>query len=61
MTLQLATDVLIVIIWFRKRPVALLYHSNQGSQNVSEDYRWLLIAQCIARSMSRTGNFWATR
>jgi len=43
-----------------RRPthVALLHHSDRGSQYASHDYRALLDAEGIACSMSRPGNCW---
>ena len=42
MTAQLVTDALVVAIWRRGRPGALLHHSDQGSQYTSEPFRRLM-------------------
>jgi len=42
MTAQLVTDALIIAIWQRGKPDALLYHSDQGSQYTSEQFQRLM-------------------
>jgi putative transposase len=39
MTAQLVTDALVMAIWRRSKPDALLHHSNQGSQYTSEQFQ----------------------
>lgn len=58
MTAQLVTDALIMAIWRRGRPDALLHHSDQGSQYTSEQFRTLMADHGIDCSMSRSGNVW---
>lgn len=56
MTAQLVTDALVMAIWRRGKPDALLHHSDRGSQYVDDDYVRALAAYHIERSMSRRGN-----
>lgn len=42
MTAQLVTDALVMAIWRRGKPDALLHHSDRGSQYVSEQFQRLL-------------------
>jgi putative transposase len=42
--------------WRRGKPKELLHHSDQGSQNTSEDFQRLLADQGITCSMSREGD-----
>jgi putative transposase len=58
MTAQLATDALIMAIWRRGKPDALLHHSDQGSQYTSEQFQRLMADHGIICSMSRSGNVW---
>ena len=58
MTAQLVIDALMMAIWRRGKPVALLHHSDQGSQYTSEDFQRLLADQGITCSMSRAGEVW---
>jgi len=58
MTAQLVTDALIMGIWRRGKPDALLHHSDQGSQYTSQHFQELLADNGIACSMSRSGNVW---
>ena len=58
MTAQLVTDALVMAIWRRGRPNALLHHSDQGSQYTSEQFQRLLTEHGISCSMSRSGNVW---
>lgn len=58
MTAQLVTDALLMAIWRRGRPDALLHHSDQGSQYTSEPFRLLLEDNGVSCSMSRSGNVW---
>jgi putative transposase len=58
MTAQLVTDALVMAIWRRGKPDALLHHSDQGSQYTSEQFMTLMADNGIACSMSRSGNVW---
>ena len=58
MTAQLVTDALVMAIWRRGRPDALLHHSDRGSQYTSEQFQRLLADHDVACSMSRSGNVW---
>jgi putative transposase len=56
MTAQLVTDALIMAIWRRGKPDALLHHSDQGSQYTSEQFQQLMADNGVTCSMSRSGN-----
>jgi putative transposase len=58
MTAQLVTDALMMAIWRRGKPGALLHHSDQGSQYTSEQFQRLMADNGVACSMSRSGNVW---
>jgi putative transposase len=58
MTAQLVTDALIMAIWRRGKPDALLHHSDRGSQYTSEQFQRLMTDHGVACSMSRSGNVW---
>ena len=58
MTAQLVTDALIMAIWRRGKPEAVLHHSDRGSQYTSESFQRFLADQGLACSMSRSGNCW---
>ncbi len=58
MTAQLVIDALLMAIWRRGKPDALLHHSDQGSQYTSEPFRLLLENNGVSCSMSRSGNVW---
>ncbi len=58
MTAQLVTDALLMAIWRRGRPGALLHHSDQGSQYTSEPFQRLMADNGVTCSMSRSGNVW---
>jgi putative transposase len=47
---------LLMAIYRRGRPQAVLHHSDQGSQYTSEDFQRLLDSHGITCSMSRRGN-----
>ena len=53
-----AVDALLMAIWRRGKPNALLHHSGQGSQYTSEQFRLLLDDNSVSCSMSRSGNVW---
>jgi putative transposase len=58
MTAQLVADALMMAIWRRGKPIALLHHSDQGSQYTSEQFQKLMADNDVACSMSRSGNVW---
>ncbi|CAN7685156.1 IS3 family transposase [Bosea sp. LjRoot90] len=58
MTAQLVTDALMMAIWRRGKPDALLHHSDQGSQYASEQFQKLMADNGVTCSMSRSGNVW---
>lgn len=58
MTSQLVADALMMAVWRRGKPVALLHHSDQGSQYTSGHFQELLQEQGITCSMSRAGEVW---
>ena len=55
MTAQLVTDALVMAIWRRGKPDALLHHS---AQYTSQHFQELLADNGIVCSMSRSGNVW---
>jgi putative transposase len=57
-TAQLVTDALVMAVWRRGKPEALLHHSDQGSQYASEQFQRLLADHGITCSMSRAGDVW---
>jgi putative transposase len=52
------TDALMMAIWRRGRADALLRHSDQESQNTSDQFQRLLLDNGISCSMSRVGKAW---
>jgi putative transposase len=58
MVAQLVADALVMAIWRRGKPKALLHHSDQGSQYTSEGFQRLMAEHGIICSMSRSGNVW---
>ncbi|WP_156947059.1 IS3 family transposase [Bradyrhizobium sp. WSM3983] len=58
MTAQLVADGLLMAIWRRGKPDALMHHSDRGSQYVSEQFQRLMADSGIVCSMSRSGNVW---
>ncbi|SFM00955.1 putative transposase [Methylorubrum salsuginis] len=58
MTAQLVTDALVMAIWRRGKPNALLHHSDQGSQYTSEAFQRLMAEHGVTCSMSRSGSVW---
>ena len=58
MAAQLVTDALMMAMWRRGKPDALLQHSDQGSQYTSEQFQKLLADHGVTCSMSRSGNVW---
>lgn len=58
MTAQLVMDALMMAVFRRGRPRAVMHHSDQGSQYTSENFQRLLESHGITCSMSRRGNCW---
>jgi putative transposase len=58
MTAQLVADALMMAIWRRGKPDALLHHSDQGSQYTSEPFQRFMTDHGVVCSMSRSGNVW---
>jgi putative transposase len=58
MVAQLVTDALVMAIWRRGKPDALLHHSDRGSQYTSEQFQRLMADNGVICSMSRSGNVW---
>jgi putative transposase len=58
MTAQFVTDALMMAIWRRGKPDALLHHSDRGSQYASDQFRRLMADHGVVCSMSRSGNVW---
>ena len=58
MTAQFVTDALVMAIWRRGKPDALLHHSDRGSQYTSEQFQRLMADHGVVCSMSRSGNVW---
>lgn len=57
-TAQLVADALLMAVFRRGRPRAVLHYSDQGSQYTSERFQRLLESHGIVCSMSRRGNCW---
>jgi putative transposase len=58
MTAQFVTDALMMAIWRRGKPDALLHYSHRGSQCTSEQFQRLMTDHGVVCSMSRSGNVW---
>jgi putative transposase len=58
MTAQLVADALIMAIWRRGKPDALLHHSDQGSQYTSDQFQRLMADNGVSCSVRRSGNVW---
>lgn len=58
MTAQFVTDALLMAIWRRGKPDALLHRSDRGSQYTSEQFQRLMADHGVTCSMSRSGNCW---
>ena len=56
MSAQLVIDALLIAIWRRGRPDALLHHFDRGSQYTSEQFQRLMVDNGVDCSMSRAGN-----
>jgi putative transposase len=55
---KMVSNALLMALWRRGKPIALMHHSDQGSQYTSDDCQKLLKAQGITCSMSRRGECW---
>jgi putative transposase len=60
MTAQLVTDALIMGIWRRGKPDALLHHSDRGSECTSDQFQRLMADRGVVCSMSRSAIFGTT-
>ena len=58
MQARMVSDALLMALWRRGRPSALMHHSDQGSQYTSDEFQKLLKSQNITCSMSRRGECW---
>jgi putative transposase len=58
MTSDLVTNALMMALWRRGKPDALLHHSDRGSQYTSEAFQRLMADHGVTCSMSRAGNCW---
>jgi putative transposase len=58
MNAQLVADALVMAIWRRGKPDALLHHSDQGSQYTGQQFQTLMSDNGVTCSMSRSGNVW---
>jgi putative transposase len=55
---QLVCDALLMALFKRKFPKAVIVHSDRGSQYCSEQYRNIIASNQLIGSMSRKGNCW---
>lgn len=58
MQAKMVSDALLMALWRRGKPSALMHHSDQGSQYTSDEFQQLLKTQGITCSMSRRGECW---
>lgn len=58
MTAQLVTDAMVMAVWRRGKPGAVMHHSDRGSQYTSDEFQRLLEEMGVTCSMSRAGNVW---
>jgi putative transposase len=58
MAAKLVTDALVMAIWRRGSPRALLHHSDRGSQYSRGGFQRLMADHGIICSMSRSGTVW---
>jgi putative transposase len=58
MTAELVADALVMAIWRRGKPDALIHHSDRGSQYTSDQFQRLMADHGVTCSMSRSGNVW---
>jgi putative transposase len=55
MQARMVSDALLMALWRRGKPAALMHHSDQGSQYTSDEFQQLLKSHHITCSMSRRG------
>jgi putative transposase len=61
MTAQLVTDALVMAIWRRGRPIALLHHSDRGSQRgFKRSSQHSEIGDCDEHSKAKIGTIWTS-
>ena len=61
MTAQLVTDALVMAIWRRGRPNALLHHSDRGSQRgFKRSSQHSEIGDCDEHSKAKIGTIWTS-
>jgi putative transposase len=58
MTAELVADALVMAVWRRGKPNALLHHSDRGNQYSSQHFQQLMAESGIVCSMSRSGHVW---
>jgi putative transposase len=58
MNAELVTEALMMALWRRGKPDALMHHSDRGSQYTSDPFQRLMSEHGVACSMSRAGNCW---
>jgi putative transposase len=58
MRAELVEESLQMAIKLRGKPVKVLFHSDQGSQYGSDDWKRFCLANNLEQSMSRRGNCW---
>ena len=61
MTARLVTDDLVMAIWRRGKPHALLHHSDRGSQYTNELFQRFMADHGVVCSTSRSTNVWKQR
>ena len=58
MQARMVSDALLMALWRRSKPAALMHHLGQGSQYTSDELQQLLKSQDITCNMSRRGECW---
>ncbi len=58
MQARMVSDALLMALWRRCKPAALMHHSDHGRQYSSDEFQQLLQSQNITCSMSRNGECW---
>lgn len=58
MAAELVAEALTMALWRRGKPLALMHHSDRGSQYTSDQFQRLMAEHGVACSMSRAGNCW---
>nr|GAJ37664.1 insertion element IS600 hypothetical 31 kDa protein [Bradyrhizobium sp. DOA9] len=54
----MVADALLMVVWRRGKPDALMHHSDRRSQYFSEQFQRLMTDSGIVCSTSRSGNVW---